>query len=148
MCIRDRVESIEDIVNMTFKTTVDSLENWKKENKASRITWKNFKNTRINHLLGIKSFSLENINVGGDRNIINAASGRHGPSWRMIVKLNKNKKTEAWGVYPGGQSGNPGSFNYFNGIKEWGEGKYSKLLFNNNPLDNNEFVIFNKKFNE
>ena len=50
--------------------------------------------------------------------------------------------------YPGGQSGNPGSFNYFNGIKEWGEGKYSKLLFNNNPLDNNEFVIFNKKFNE
>jgi len=143
-----KVESIEDIVNMTFKTTVDSLENWKKENNASRITWKNFKNTRINHLLGIKSFSLENINVGGDRNIINAASGRHGPSWRMIVKLNKNKKTEAWGVYPGGQSGNPGSFNYFNGIKEWGEGKYSKLLFNNNPLDNNEFVIFNKKFNE
>jgi penicillin amidase len=143
-----QVESIEDIVNMTFKTTVDSLQNWKKENKASRITWKNFKNTRINHLLGIKSFSLENINVGGDRNIINAASGRHGPSWRMIVKLNKNKKTEAWGVYPGGQSGNPGSFNYFNGIKEWGEGKYSKLLFNNNPLDNNEFVIFNKKFNE
>ena len=141
-----KIESIEDIVNMTFKNTVDSLENWKNENKASKILWKNFKNTRVNHLLGIKSFSIDNVNVGGDRNIINAASGRHGPSWRMIVKLNKNKKTEAWGVYPGGQSGNPGSFNYFKGVKEWGEGKYSKLLFNNNSEDNNEFVIFNKKF--
>ena len=141
-----KIESIEDIVNMTFKNTVDYLENWKNENKASKILWKNFKNTRVNHLLGIKSFSIDNVNVGGDRNIINAASGRHGPSWRMIVKLNKNKKTEAWGVYPGGQSGNPGSFNYFKGVKEWGEGKYSKLLFNNNSEDNNEFVIFNKKF--
>ena len=60
--------------------------------------------------------------------------------------VRENKKTEAWGVYPGGQSGNPGSFNYFKGVKEWGEGKYSKLLFNNNSEDNNEFVIFNKKF--
>ncbi|MEL0009766.1 MAG: penicillin acylase family protein, partial [Flammeovirgaceae bacterium] len=144
----EKNESIEEIINMTFKSTVDSLESWKIENETTRILWKNFKNTRVNHLLGIRSFSLENINVGGDRNIINAASGRHGPSWRMIVKLNKNQKTEAWGVYPGGQSGNPGSFNYFNGIKEWGEGKYSKLLFNNKSEDNDEFVIFNKKFNK
>ena len=31
-----KIESIEDIVNMTFKNTVDSLENWKNENHEKR----------------------------------------------------------------------------------------------------------------
>ena len=81
--------------------------------KKKDVLWKNFKNTSINHLLNIKSFSKDNIEVGGYSNILNAASERHGPSWRMIVRLNKSEKTQAWGVYPGGQSGNPGNINYF-----------------------------------
>ena len=40
-------------------------------------------------------------------NCINAARNDHGPSWRMVVQL--TEKTEAYGIYPGGQSGNPGS---------------------------------------
>ena len=86
------------------------------------------------------------MDIGGNRNIINSASSRHGPSWRMIVKLNKNNDTEAWGVYPGGQSGNPGNSNYLNGIKEWGKGNYTKLLFNNNSEDNRKHIIFEKEF--
>ena len=64
----------------------------------------------------------------------------------MIVKLNKNSKTEAWGIYPGGQSGNPGNINYSKGIDEWGKGKYKKLLFNENYMDNTSKVIFEKKY--
>jgi hypothetical protein len=40
----------------------------------------------------------------------------------MIVSL--TPETEAWGVYPGGQSGNPGSKYYDNFIDTWVAGKY------------------------
>ena len=43
----------------------------------------------------------------------------------MIVQL--TKKTEAYGIYPGGQSGNPGSLYYDNFIDNWANGKYYPL---------------------
>ena len=138
-------ESINDIINKSLIETVDSLDNWKEKNKKSKILWKDFKNTRVRHLLGIESFSKYNIDIGGYRNTVNAASQGHGPSWRMIVKLSKDEETEAWGIYPGGQSGNPGSPNYFEGIYDWGKGNYKKLLFNKEPLNNNSKIIFEKK---
>ena len=36
---------------------------------------------------------------------------------------------KAWGVYPGGQSGNPGSRFYNNLLDPWAEGKYFRLKF-------------------
>tara|TARA_B100001121_G_scaffold302900_1_gene316116 strand:+ start:27 stop:842 length:816 start_codon:yes stop_codon:yes gene_type:complete len=140
------IEGLDDIINLTFNKAVDSVNNWKKNNNKTKVSWKDYKNTTVKHLLGIESFSVENVDVGGYRNILNAASQRHGPSWRMIVKLNKNSKTEAWGIYPGGQSGNPGNINYSDGIDDWGKGKYKKLLFNKNYLDNTNRVIFEKKY--
>ena len=82
--------------------------------------------------------------VGGYSNILNAASKTHGPSWRMIVRLNENEKTKAWGVYPGGQSGNPGNINYFGEITNWGKGNYKELLFNESHLDNKGKVMYEK----
>ena len=138
-------ENLSDLINYSYKLSVDSLENWKNI-KGDNLNWKDYKNTTIRHLLNIKSFSKSNIAIGGYSNIINAASESHGPSWRMIVKLNKTK-TEAWGIYPGGQSGNPGNKNYFSLIDDWGHGVYRKLLFNSNYLDNSENIIYEKKFN-
>jgi penicillin amidase len=43
----------------------------------------------------------------------------------MIVSL--TKETEAYGIYPGGQSGNVGSCFYDDAIDNWAEGKYYKL---------------------
>jgi penicillin amidase len=43
----------------------------------------------------------------------------------MIVQLSNT--TEAYGVYPGGQSGNPGSPYYDNMIDDWAKGKYYTL---------------------
>ena len=137
-------ENLSDLINYSYKLSVDSLENWKNI-KGDNLNWKDYKNTTIRHLLKIKSFSKSNIAVGGYSNIINAASESHGPSWRMIVKLNKTK-TEAWGIYPGGQSGNPGNKNYFSLIDNWGQGVYKKLLFNKNYLDNSKNIIYEKKY--
>lgn len=63
----------------------------------------------------------------GSCGLINATGRTHGPSWRMVVSL--GPEIEAWGIYPGGQSGNPGSARYDEFIDEWVEGELAELLF-------------------
>ena len=43
----------------------------------------------------------------------------------MIVQL--SEKTDAYGVYPGGQNGNPGSKYYDSFVDQWAAGKYYEL---------------------
>jgi penicillin amidase len=43
----------------------------------------------------------------------------------MIVSL--TPETEAYSIYPGGQSGNPGSRFYDNAISKWAAGEYYSL---------------------
>ena len=45
----------------------------------------------------------------------------------MIVHL--TDKIEAYGVYPGGQSGNPGSKYYDSFVDQWAAGKYYEIWF-------------------
>ena len=80
----DKKESITDLYQMSFKSAVDSVENWKSANEKE-LTWSNFKNTTVQHLARLAPFSTDNIQIGGNRHILNATSGRHGPSWRMIL---------------------------------------------------------------
>ncbi|HEU4607962.1 MAG TPA: penicillin acylase family protein, partial [Chitinophagaceae bacterium] len=61
-------------------------------------------------------------------NTINAMKQDHGPSWRMIVEMGKDK-INAYGVYPGGQSGNPGSKYYADFLDYWVEGRYYSIQF-------------------
>ena len=91
------------------------------------MEWTKFKNPTVYHLLkeSLLPFARRGLNVGGNGNIINAVTHSHGPSWRMIVQL--TTPTEAYGVYPGGQSGNPGSKYYDNFIDQWAAGKYYSL---------------------
>lgn len=86
----------------------------------------------INHLTRIPAFSVQDIEVGSTARALNAMRGTHGPSWRMIVKLS-NPKVEAWGIYPGGQSGNPGSPYYKHTIGDWAAGNYYSLRFVDDP---------------
>ena len=84
-----------------------------------------YKRQGVYHLTKIPSFSRLNLPIGGGKNIINAARDNHGPSWRMVVSL--TQETQAYGIYPGGQSGNPGSKYYDTFISDWAEGKYYTL---------------------
>ena len=115
-------ESLQDIVVKSFKETVVIL---KELTAKDKLEWWKSKDTRINHLLKQAAFSRMHLNMGGGRNMINATTEQHGPSWRMIVSL--TAKTEAYGVYPGGQNGNPGSRFYDNFVDQWGAGKYYAL---------------------
>ncbi|MEJ7610924.1 MAG: penicillin acylase family protein [Ferruginibacter sp.] len=115
-------ESFGDIVTRSLKGAVLSLQQLEKDGK---LEWGKFKDTHINHLLKLAPFSRLHLPIGGGANMINATKEDHGPSWRMVISL--TQQTEAYGVYPGGQSGNPGSRFYDNFIDQWAAGKYYSL---------------------
>lgn len=132
-------ESAGDLFRITFKETIDDLEDYlSKENRS--IEWYNYKNTTIRHLLRINAFSKGKVKIGGNRSIVNAASRSHGPSWRMIVELGDGQ-VNAWGVYPGSQSGNPGNPNYGHMIDDWASGEYNKLLFRPSITTSDEEIV-------
>lgn len=91
------------------------------------LEWGKFKATGVRHLARINPFSVLNIDVGGNRHIVNAMTPTNGPSWRMVVSLGPELK--AYGIYPGGQSGNPGSKYYDNAVAKWAAGEYYELHF-------------------
>ncbi|MEH6538075.1 MAG: penicillin acylase family protein [Psychroserpens sp.] len=122
-------ETSTDLFLLAFKEAAKGLIEWKEKN--GDYNWQAYKATRVGHLLpGLPAFSRFDLPIGGDANIVNAASETHGPSWRMIVEMSSPPK--ALGIYPGGQSGNPGSKYYDNFIDDWAVGNYHELLFMQN----------------
>ena len=53
----------------------------------------------------------------------------------MVVELGPTPK--AYGVYPGGQSGNPGNPNYQNMIETWRQGQLKELVYLQTAQDKN-----------
>ena len=119
-------ETLSDDVTTALKKASVLLA---KSEAEGKLEWAKFKNPTIYHLLkdALMPFARPGLPVGGNGDIINAVTHSHGPSWRMVVQL--STPTEAYGVYPGGQSGNPGSKFYDNFINSWVVGKYNKLWF-------------------
>jgi penicillin amidase len=120
------VETARELLRKSFKLGVDAIETWKTEKKKDP-QWADFKGTIIRHLMQLDPLSVR-VQYGGNHDIVNATSRTHGPSWRMIVSLEKSG-VKAWGVYPGGQSGNTGSPFYSNMIPLWSTGRYVPLKF-------------------
>lgn len=127
---KDKVESLNDVVTQSFKNTIDSLTVKHGPINPATWAWGKAKSTDIKHLVPLfKSFSRMDVENGGGANIINATTeAGHGPSWRMVVQLDKTWP-KAYGLYPGGQSGNPGSSFYDNMIDKWAKGELNELVF-------------------
>ena len=119
----NKVETMQDDVMEAVRKASVYLGQLEKDRK---LDWGRVKDTRVTHLSQVPALSRLHIPIGGGKNCVNATTSAHGPSWRMIVHL--TDETEAYGVYPGGQSGNPGSKFYDNFIDSWAAGKYFKLL--------------------
>jgi penicillin amidase len=118
-------EGLREMVQRSYREAADSI---KVLEKAGKTAWYQVKNTSVNHLAKLPAFSYGELKTGGWGNTINAMKQNHGPSWRMIISLQKDRIT-AYGVYPGGQSGNPGSKYYADFLDYWVNGKYYTLNF-------------------
>jgi penicillin amidase len=115
-------ETLQDVLQSSLKKATEEL---KVLDAQGRLEWSKYKDTKVQHLLKLAPFSRLHVNTGGGITAINSTKVTHGPSWRMVVHL--SMLTEAYGVYPGGQSGNPGSKYYDNFIDQWAKGEYYKL---------------------
>lgn len=120
------IETCGDILNQSFAKTISQLVS--KYGKPGKTwEWGNVKETYISHLANIPGMGLGKFKAGGTGSTVNALIDGHGPSWRMVVQMGPQVK--GYGVFPGGESGNPGSFYYSNMFDTWNNGKLNELLF-------------------
>lgn len=131
-----QTETLADDITAAFKAASAELQKLEAE---GRLDWEKYKATRINHLAKLAPLSRLNLPIGGGNNCINATKVDHGPSWRMVISL--TQKTEAYGVYPGGQSGNPGSRFYDSFVDQWAAGKYYTLWMMTKEEVNDKRII-------
>jgi len=124
-------ETAADILNSSFNATIDSMVN-KQGKPGEKWQWGVFKPASINHLANIPGMGSGDFASRGTEMVIDAIRDDGvGPSWRMVVQMGPEVK--GFGVFPGGESGNPGSFFYDDMFKTWKDGKLNELLFLQSP---------------
>jgi len=137
-------ETLKDLVPKAFKASVAELKNWRATSGKS-LEWAVYKGTTLTHWSpALSAFNVGNLQIGGNEHIVNACTKTHGPSWRMVVAL--GEPVRAWGIYPGGQSGNPGSPFYANFAEKWANGEYFPLVFLKGAEETSDKIILTKTF--
>ncbi|MBK9257340.1 MAG: penicillin acylase family protein [Saprospiraceae bacterium] len=129
-------ETAPDIVNIAFESASSRFNDLKSQ--GSSTTWGEYRPLDIFHLMRLPALSVMNLPADGCPDAINAVGLSFGPSWRMIV--NMEDRISAYGIYPGGQSGNPTSKYYSNMIQDWMKGQYYPLRFVRSQDDINDFA--------
>lgn len=137
----EKRERVTDIITLVFQNTCKNVP----RDKAGKILkWKDYRATTVQHLSMVPAFSVADIDSDGHGSALNALGGRPGPSWKMVVEL--GEKIDAYGIYPGGQSENPGSFYYKNMLEKWMKGEHYKLLFMKDENDKQGKIIYEQNF--
>jgi penicillin amidase len=140
-----QVETLKQQVTAAFKMAAAQLA---KDEAAGNLEWWKHKESAIQHLLrdAVPALGRYKIKAGGWGNVLNAFTKYNGPSWRMIVHL--TPETEAYGIYPAGQSGNPGSRFYDSFIDDWVAGKYYRLWMMKESERGDKRIIGNLHFSK
>ena len=124
-------ETLNTLVNRSFR------EARARHARLGSPSWAAYRPVQIKHLAGIDALGRLDVATGGCHDCVNALRAGHGPSWRMVVALGR-QGPKAWGIYPGGQSGNPGSPRYDEFVGDWAQGKLYPLLYLSSPGDRPE----------
>lgn len=130
-------ENCGDLLMQTFAGTIAQMTH-KYGKMGPKWQWGDVKETYINHLANIPGMGVGKFKAGGTGTTVNALINGHGPSWRMVVQLGPNVK--GYGIFPGGESGNPGSFFYDNMFTTWRDGKLNELLFLNSANESSKRI--------
>jgi penicillin amidase len=95
--------------------------------------WDRVRHANVRHLLQIPALSALDVPVQGGQATLNPSSGEggFGSSWRMVVEL--GPEVRGWGLYPGGQSGNPASSRYVDRVRAWSDGELDTLFAPKTP---------------
>lgn len=136
-------ETARELLILAWNETIQKLKNRFKT--LDKAYWYLYRGTKVTHLAMIPAFSSEVLYHGGGADIVNALGKTSGPSWRMVVQLDE-KKPQGLGIYPAGQSGNPGSKYYDNMLPIWLKGELKPILFLNSPKEKSNSIISKYSF--
>ncbi|MEO1021653.1 MAG: penicillin acylase family protein [Bacteroidota bacterium] len=133
-----RKETLRDIATSSWSSAyADFKRRYGPRGEAWK--WGFVMNNDLDHIGFIPGLGVSDVYSGGSSEAINATRGGYGPSWRMVVELGPEVK--GWGVFPGGQTGNPGSPNYDAFVENWRTGNHFELNFWKTPPDNPAYQI-------
>ena len=138
-------ETIKDLVQKSLELALRKIAAWKRNRSSESVAWAEYKDSYIAHLSRLKPLGI-NVKHGGNNSTVNAHSRTHGPSWRMVVSLEKTG-VQPWGAYPGGQSGNPGSYFYTNMIDRWTADQLYQLMFIHKPEEAGNKIYYSTVLN-
>jgi len=127
-----QVETLAELCNLSFKETAAAIGEIKEE-KLENFQWQFTRQTDLNHLAKIPGMGRNNLPTAGAPDIVNAIGETFGPSWRFAIEMGVQKTV--YGIYPGGQSGFPGSNYYENMVNDWVKGNYYQLSFPQSPTE-------------
>jgi len=100
---------------------------------SSELNWGRQHRTVINHLSRLNGLGFPAFANDGNSSTVNCQSGTVAPNWRMVVELSEDGRRV--GVYPGGQSGNPASDHYDDGVRPWAKHQYFELTLPASPAE-------------
>jgi penicillin amidase len=128
-----QIETFSHLSRKAFHTMVSELQKIYGDDISTDWIWAKHQGTDINHVANIPGMGVMGLPTSGGSDIPNATGTTFGPSWRFVVDMGETKS--AYGIYPGGQSGFPGSKYYDNMVDDWVNGVAYPLSFPDNPAE-------------
>ena len=129
----EKRETRDDIILRSLLDTYAHLAEFA-GNDSRAWQWGRSNRARIGHLSELPALGFPPFPTDGHWETLNVCGGlknTHGPSWRMVVELAENGRRV--GVFPGGQSGNPVSPHFDDGVETWANYQYFELTMPRTP---------------
>jgi penicillin G amidase len=132
-------ETRDDILAAALASAYDTLVVQYGNPAATPWTWGKVAPASPNHLLRLAGFAAPYRPVDGGRGTLNPSVGpgvrraNFGASWRMVAEMDRQPRIRA--VYPGGQSGNPGSPRYLDRYAMWADGQLDSVRTPRTPQE-------------
>ncbi|ELM3644708.1 penicillin acylase family protein [Flavobacterium psychrophilum] len=143
---KSKKETRSDILNMSFKQAISSLNN-QLGNDVNSWTWNKVHKVEYKHPLGSVAlfkpfFNVGKFSISGTNEVINntmfdySDEAQHivkaGPSTRRIIDFSDIENS--WSILPTGQSGNPMSTHYNDQAEMYLQGKFRKMKLNKEEI--------------
>jgi penicillin amidase len=129
----EQVETRSMIVREALTHAIENVEAKTGARDPAKWRWAAFRPTSLFHFGKIPGLGYENFPAAGMEHSIFANTGNHGPVWKMVVAL--GPKPKAFGVYPGGQSGDLFGPHATEFVDAWRKGEMKELQYLNSSSD-------------
>ena len=126
-------ETLKEQAQVALGEALQELARETGSSDLAKWEWAKYRPTELPSLMHIPGLGRDKYPARGTGSSVFANNGLQAPVWKMVVAVGPRPK--AWGVYPGGQSGDPASPYYDNFLESWRKNELKELIF---PLNRKE----------